>query len=34
MAVHTFLHNFDIKILNIGLTEISLFEDEKTLGNN
>ena len=29
MAVRTFLHNFDIKALSIGLTEIPLFEDEK-----
>ena len=28
-AVRTFPHNFDIKALNIGLTEILLFEDEK-----
>ena len=28
-AVRTFLHNFDIKALNIGLTEIPLFHDEK-----
>ena len=28
-AVRTFLHNFDIKALNIALTEIPFFHDEK-----
>ena len=29
MAVRTFPHNFDIKALNIALTEIPFFHDEK-----